>query len=568
MTLTHQSILICLLFCLGLQNDACTKNKKSKYILNKDFNNHQNSQESRENEDDDDYFTEVDDEEEKAQKQQKLYFLYLKASYLHARGKVKEATATYQSLLEHNPPSYVYDGYLTLLFDMGQFQAIIGLVEKKEAPIQRILKHNLDLQLIVAQSYIHVNQDQKAGIMLTKLAKEHPDNVQIAYYAAVALLKGNQAAKATEFIDTCLANQSLQSKHFLFYFLKSKIYLAQQNLPQALSCIEKSLEKFPKFDRGWLLKGMLMEQQGKVTEAISGYKSFLDIVGRDAMVEKQLIQLLFSQKRFSEAADYLKKIKSESPEYFFDLALIQHKGNDFGAAYSNIKKALKLNPDFKQARLLAVDILFAQQKYDHVLSFMRKWIARTPQDDVALHTLLILRKSPIGAEKIIALLEGLIKDKQHSSTVIIALADLYTDTENYSRAIHCYEKLADMTTDNQMKANILYQLGYLYHQTKQPEKVEQALKESLELDSSSASASNLLAYHYAQTGKNLDQALELIDKALHQNPQSSYYLDTKGCILLKLGRKDEAVQALQQANSLSPNDSTIQQHLATAHNGV
>lgn len=556
-----RSVLIGIIFGLGLQGQTWAKTKNRKKIIKIEHQEVDDVEQENEIS-----FTEVSDHSGTQKDHQRLYFLYLKASYLHARGQIKEAVNAFQALLEHNPPSYVYDGYLTLLFDIGQFQKIISLVETQEKLFKRVLKSSLDLQLLVAQSYIHLNQDQKASTLLVSLAKTHPENAQIAYYAAVALLKSGQLVQAHQFIDGCLNNADLQSKHFLFYFLKSKICMSQNNMPQALAHIEKSLEKFPKFDRGWLLRGMLMEQQGKINEAIKGYKNFLDLVGRDMMVEKQLIQLLFSQKRFSEAANYLEKIKSETPEYFFDLALIQHKGGDCNAALSNVSKALKCNPDFQQARLLKIDILIAEQKFDKVLKFMRKWIERNPLDEVALHTLLILRKGPLGTPKVIALLEDLIKEKKHSSTVIITLADLYTETENYPRALYSYEKLLDMTNNEQMKAGILYQLGYLYHHTGQADKAEDVLKQSIELDGTNSSACNLLAYHYAAAGKNLDQALELVDKALQQNPQSSYYLDTKGCVLLKLGRKQEALTVLQQACDQDPHDEVIKKHLAIAQN--
>lgn len=525
-------------------------------------------QQSMIEEEDKDYsFKEVEDQEELEAKRQKIYFLYLKAGYLHARGKVDAAIQAYQSLLELRPPEHIYGGYLALLFDIAQFQKIIQLAETPGSPLKKILDENLDLQLIVAQSYINLNHDNKASDLLEVLSKKNPDNVQIAYFASIALLKSGQNDRANKFIDECLSNQLLQSKHFLFLFLKSKIYLAKNNLAQALFYIEKSLELFPKFDRGWLLKGMLLEQQGKVNEAISGYKSFLDLVGSDIMVEKQLIQLLFSQKRFTEAADYLKKIKNGSPEYFFDLALIQYKGADFAAAYSNVKKALHLNSTFEQARLLMVDILFAMKNFDRLLSFIRKWIEQDPRDETALHTLLILHKGPVGSLRVIELLESIIKDKKHSSSVIITLGDLYAETGNYYRAIYCYEQLVQMSTSNQVKANLLYHLGYLYNQTKQINKVEIALNQAIELEPSFASAKNLLAYCYAENEHKLEIALDLIEQALSVDSNSSYFLDTKGYILLKLGRKEEAVRVLEKARSLNPNDLTIQQHLSLAVNG-
>ena len=53
-------------------------------------------------------------------------------------------------------------------------------------------------------------------------------------------------------------------------------------------------------------------------------------------------------------------------------------------------------------------------------------------------------------------------------------------------------------------------------------------------------AYNDLAWLYAQEGKNLEQALELIDKVLEYAPESRAYLDTKREILEKLGRSGEA----------------------------
>ncbi len=88
-------------------------------------------QQSMIEEEDKDYsFKEVEDQEELEAKRQKIYFLYLKAGYLHARGKVDAAIQAYQSLLELRPPEHIYGGYLALLFDIAQFQKIIQLLRR------------------------------------------------------------------------------------------------------------------------------------------------------------------------------------------------------------------------------------------------------------------------------------------------------------------------------------------------------------------------------------------------------------------------------------------------------
>ena len=61
-------------------------------------------------------------------------------------------------------------------------------------------------------------------------------------------------------------------------------------------------------------------------------------------------------------------------------------------------------------------------------------------------------------------------------------------------------------------------------------------------------ALNGLAYRFAMDGVQLDRALDLVDRALEQEPDSAAYLDTKGWILYKLGRFDEAIRWLTRSS--------------------
>ena len=62
-----------------------------------------------------------------------------------------------------------------------------------------------------------------------------------------------------------------------------------------------------------------------------------------------------------------------------------------------------------------------------------------------------------------------------------------------------------------------------------------------------ADIKNYLAYCYAQNEIKLDEALTLITDALVDYPDSAAMLDTKGWVLYKLGRIDEAKEYLEHA---------------------
>ncbi|MDO8580619.1 MAG: CPBP family glutamic-type intramembrane protease [Candidatus Omnitrophota bacterium] len=69
---------------------------------------------------------------------------------------------------------------------------------------------------------------------------------------------------------------------------------------------------------------------------------------------------------------------------------------------------------------------------------------------------------------------------------------------------------------------------------------ERLLKESIGRQPQWSEAYNDLAWLYAQENKNLEEALELIDKALALSPDEYAFLDTKAEILAKLQRWPEA----------------------------
>jgi tetratricopeptide (TPR) repeat protein len=72
---------------------------------------------------------------------------------------------------------------------------------------------------------------------------------------------------------------------------------------------------------------------------------------------------------------------------------------------------------------------------------------------------------------------------------------------------------------------------------------------------------NNLAFANAERGKDLPEAISLINEALKHWPKDPNYLDTKGWILFKQGKNTEATSVLEQASRLAPNDKEIAKHL-------
>jgi tetratricopeptide (TPR) repeat protein len=498
-----------------------------------------------------------------------LYFYYLLATYQHAHGDAGSSLKTYKQLIKNNPSPHAYGDLFQLLSDTGQFKTITALYESKVMLFNNALSSDIQVQLNLAQAYLNTGKNTDSENIFTHLATKYPDNEHVAYFSTLAYIKNNQFDKAHKLIDTCLANPTLKQKHFLFYFLRSKILIHQNKLTQALACVEKSLELFPRFDHGWLFRSMLLEQLGRVSDAISGYKKFLDLVGDDEEIEKQLVQLLFTQQRFDEALTYLKRIKTHTPGYFFDRALLEVKTGNTGKALTCLEKSLELSPTFTKARLLKIEILLNNKRIDDLMCFIREWINEYPDDQAAVHSLLLLRKANVALPRLIQTLQEIEKNKQHNNVNILsALADLASAHNDAAMAIRYYNKVITATKDPELKSKAFFHIGYIHFKRKENDKLEHALRAAIKYSPAYPSAFNLLAYHYALTNQHLEEALLLSEQALEQVPQCAYYLDTKGYVLLKSGKNKDAAEMFKQALQQTPNDAIILEHLKQAQGSL
>ena len=90
--------------------------------------------------------------------------------------------------------------------------------------------------------------------------------------------------------------------------------------------------------------------------------------------------------------------------------------------------------------------------------------------------------------------------------------------------------------------------------------VEQVLDEFPE----DVGAMNDLGYLWADSGKHLDRALEMIRTAVAAEPKNIAYRDSLGWVLFRLGRLNEAIAELKAAAAGDDPDGTILDHLAEA----
>ena len=142
------------------------------------------------------------------------------------------------------------------------------------------------------------------------------------------------------------------------------------------------------------------------------------------------------------------------------------------------------------------------------------------------------------------------------------LARLYLLMGETDNSIEEYKRLADLDPVN---ASVHLSIGNIYSRQG---KIDEALieyKQVVALAPDSPVGYNELAYHYAESGTNLDEGLEHALKAAELAPKDAAILDTLGWVYFKKDNFNKAVESLKSAVATRQNSPTIRFHLGMAH---
>lgn len=96
------------------------------------------------------------------------------------------------------------------------------------------------------------------------------------------------------------------------------------------------------------------------------------------------------------------------------------------------------------------------------------------------------------------------------------------------------------------------------------DEAEARLRLSLTLNPDQPEVLNYLGYSLVEQRRDLDEALDLLRRAVQRRPSSGHIVDSLGWALYRLGRYDEAVVELERAAELEPTIAVINDHLGDA----
>jgi Flp pilus assembly protein TadD len=108
--------------------------------------------------------------------------------------------------------------------------------------------------------------------------------------------------------------------------------------------------------------------------------------------------------------------------------------------------------------------------------------------------------------------------------------------------------------------DLLYETAMLADKLGKHDVAEQLLRKLIQLQPTHAHAHNALGYSLLERNERIDEALELVEKALELAPEDPAIMDSVGWGYYRNGRLDDSVNMLRRAYAANP-DPEIASHL-------
>jgi tetratricopeptide (TPR) repeat protein len=231
-----------------------------------------------------------------------------------------------------------------------------------------------------------------------------------------------------------------------------------------------------------------------------------------------------------------------------------------------LRLSLYLSPDLDLAKVLLADRFETLNKFEDAVAVYRT-IERSSPYWAASSVQSALDLSRLGKnDAAIAQLRTIVQTNPNDLTAWTALGDAYRGAEKFTDAADAYDHAVKLLSADQSKDwAVYYARAMAEDQSKHWSAAEVDLQQALKLNPEQPQVLNFLGYSWVDQGRNLPQALAMLEKARALSPFDGYIVDSVGWAYYRLGRYDDAAKALENAVLLVPGDSTINEHLGDAY---
>lgn len=448
------------------------------------------------------------------------------------------------------------------------------------------------------EAYLRLGRGEEAWAQINPLLREHPENPWLHFVAGRALRQLGRFAEAEEHLLLAAAVKEFahQATGELVEVLASQgkykeaaallekavkegaptllglvrsgaLLLRAGEEAKAIEVLDEALTRDPNLTDALILRAGVAFRQGKAEEAEQYYRKALATAPEDPDALMGLARLLLELRRLEEARrllatarDVLQRIPNLPVEVLERVVQEQAFAELLGRAYSQalpFLQELAKKPLSRRGVALWAEYFRGQKRFREGLTFFSQTSVSQAPEAASLaravkgEFLLASGERERGLQELSTMAGGSLEEVQ-LALAAAARSKLYREVVVWAQA--ALERFPE-------DEDITFGLAAAYERLGQLSQAEKTFRRLLQANPSNASALNYLGYTFADRGENLQEAKELVEKAVSLDPFSGAYLDSLGWVHFRLGDLDLAEKYLTEAATLEPFDPTVHEHL-------
>jgi tetratricopeptide (TPR) repeat protein len=433
--------------------------------------------------------------------------------------------------------------------------------------------------------------------LLDDILNAHPDDVETLILAGRIHQNLNQLQEAGDAYSRVISLDPSQQNVFLQL---GGMYMEQERWTEARAVYEKLVQHFPGAYAGYFFLGRISAISGDRKAARAYFEKTLALEPDLLESRFELGALYGTDKQYKKAAgvyaDILKQdpgnvqasmalgqvydrqgLKKKAQQIFTELGRMSMEDQavirilvkdyidvrNFEAAYtiiSGMQNGASGNSDLNYLAGVALD---GMENKEAAIEQLKQV---TPESrffqNATVHAALLYQEMDQIQAAIDFLLETIEKDPQNPEFYLY-LGSFYEQVEAYDKA---EKALKDGLGLDPKNSRLYFRLGVVYDKWGKKDDSIAAMRQVLRVEPANANALNYLGYTYADMGINLEEAEQLIRKALEHKPGDGYITDSLAWVYYKRGQYEKALPLMEQAASLVPDDPIVQEHLGDVYN--
>lgn len=486
-------------------------------------------------------------------------------------GMLRRATEQFQKVTEKDPADV--DAWVTL----GRLHRMAQNSVEAEKAFQKALALDPDNEYALhglALLYSDLGDTKTAVEMWRRLADRNP-HPRVLRALASSLTQVRDYSGAVETLRRALqlAPRDLEIKREL-----AENLLLKEEYDEAAKLYEELAQAQPRDPQYPLRLSQIYRQQRDLTKAREAHERAQALDPASIEIQYNEVNLLEAEGNFGQAIARLKQILESTARAAYAppekanrvillerLGLLCRAGEQPDEAVAAFRQMAELDPDLgPRAAAQIIETYRAAKQFDRAAQEAEAASQRYPNDRmvrlVRASLLADLGRGPEAVAEARRLLEGN-KDRE----TYLALAQVYEKAKDFPAMAQALEEAERLSDSDEEREVVYFMRGAMYERMKKFAEAEAEFRKVLKMNPRNASALNYLGYMFADRDTNLEEALELVRRAVELEPHNGAFLDSLGWVYYRLGKLEDAERYLRLALERVPRDPTVNDHLGDVY---